>query len=147
MRDQTELVFKHLPLAQHSWARAAASYSACASLQSTAAFLTLSHYLFKNQAEITLDNLRDKILAGLSPVPGVDMDKLVACVSNKDGTAIVDRDIAVAQQLNVNSTPTLFVGVRRALTPHSAEDLRLLLQHELTSKNSTAALNAQPGTR
>src|ERR1700683_4190942 len=45
LRNETTLVFKHLPLGQHSWAQLAAQYSACANEQSATAFWELADFL------------------------------------------------------------------------------------------------------
>lgn len=137
LRSQTTLVFKHLPLPQHLWARPAAEYTACAWLQNSAAFWRLDNFLMAKQSEITPANLKEKILSALSGGPSLDQEELQSCAIKGEGAAIVDRDIKIANELAVRSTPTLFVGGRRAITPHSPEELRRLLEAELQDGKST----------
>lgn len=131
LREQTTLVFKHFPLAQHSWARLAAQYSACASQQSPAAFWELANYLLSHQDEITAANLKDKANNAASQVPNINPTLLVSCATGELGPTLVERDTAVAKELAVSSTPTLFINGRRASPLRSGEDLQLLLEREL----------------
>jgi protein-disulfide isomerase len=129
--EETTLIFKHLPLVQHSWARSAALYSACTNQQSTVAFWDLSSYLLTHQDEITPANIKDRVIAALSQTHSVDPEQLVTCATTEAGSSLVDRDSAVAKELAVHSTPTLFIDGRPAPPLHSEEDLRLLLEREL----------------
>jgi protein-disulfide isomerase len=137
LRSQTTLVFKHMPLPQHVWARAAAVYTACAWLQNPASFWRLENFFMAKQSEITPANLKEKILSELSGVPSLDQQALQSCATTGKGAAIVERDIEVAKELAIRSTPTLFVGGRRAITPHSPEELRQLLEVELQDAKPT----------
>lgn len=137
LRSQTTLVFKHMPLPQHVWARAAAVYTACAWLQNSASFWRLENFFMAKQSEITPANLKEKILSELSGVPSLDQQALQSCATTGKGAAIVERDIEVAKELAIRSTPTLFVGGRRAITPHSPEELRQLLEVELQDAKPT----------
>lgn len=137
LRDRVALVFKHLPLKQHPWAQKAATYSACAAVQSPSAFWSLSDSLLQNQRDITLDNLTPVVVAELSKVRSLDVQAVLACEAAGRGSAIVERDIGVAQQLAVLSTPTVFVDGRRAITPHSKEELQRLLEGELANNAPT----------
>ena len=89
------------------------------------------------QSEITPANLKEKILSELSGVPSLDQQELQSCTATGKGAAIIDRDIEVAKELAIRSTPTLFVGGRRAITPHSPEELRRLLEAELQDVKPT----------
>jgi len=130
-REQTALVYKHMPLPQHAWARSAALFGACVSLQSTSAFWQLSDFLLQNQSDITLDNFEAKAISALTQAAKIDVQELQLCIKNGTGAAIVDRDLMVAKELNVRSTPTVFVDGRRVLSVSSQEDLNELIEHEL----------------
>jgi protein-disulfide isomerase len=143
LRDKTALIFKHLPLAQHSWAQSAAQYSACASQQSTAAFWKLANYLLAHQDEITPANLKDKVTLALSQPPNVNLQALASCATTGMGPGLVERDTTVARELAVSRTPTIFINGRRETTPHSEEDLRLLLEHELQGRSTHVAAAGQ----
>lgn len=131
LREQTALVFKNLPLIQHQWARQAAAYAACANRQSPVAFRQLTDSLFLSQAETTPKNLDERVSLALSHSTDVDLQKLKACAQGEEGSAIVERDLGIAKQLNVNNTPTLFIDGRRVLRVGSAEELKHLIESEL----------------
>lgn len=131
LRDQTTLIFKHFPLAQHSWAQLAAQYSACANQQSPAAFWELANYLLNHQDEITAANVKDKVNKAASEVPNINPGLLASCATGELGPTLVERDATVARELAVSHTPTLFINGRQAPSLHSEEDLRLLIEREL----------------
>ena len=127
LRSQTTLVFKHLPLPQHQWARRAALYATCANFQSPLAFRQIHSFFFENQTELTTNNLSDRLVTALRS-SGINLEKLEGCASGEDAARIVERDISIAAQLNVTSTPTLFIDGRRVLQVRSADELRRLLE-------------------
>jgi protein-disulfide isomerase len=143
LRDQTTLIFKHFPLAQHPWAQLAAQYSACANQQSTLAFWELADYLLSHQDEITAANLKDKANEVASQVPVINSSLLVSCATGEVGPALVERDTTVAKELAVSHTPTLFINGRRAPLLHSEEDLRLMLERELKGRPAQAGTAGQ----
>lgn len=129
--DSTTLVFKHMPLPQHSWARTAADYSACAGQQTEGAFWALTNYLLTHQGEVNSNNANEKILRAAAQVQGISVERLQMCVAAGTGSSLVQRDISVANDLSVNSTPTLFIHGRRAPALTSKEDLVRLLIKEM----------------
>jgi protein-disulfide isomerase len=131
----TVLVFKHLPLPMHSWAELAAEYSACASRQSAGAFWELVNYFLSHQDEITPANVKNKIALALPRASTSAVQEIGSCVAAGAGADVVARDVAVAKELAVSSTPTLYIDGRRAPYPHSEEDLRQLLERELSAQS------------
>jgi len=134
--SETTLVFKHLPLAIHSWAKLAAEYSTCANRQSPTAFWDLANYFLSHQDEITPANIKDKITVALAHDSNADAQDVASCVTTGLGADLVGRDIAVARELGVDHTPSLFLEGRPVPSLHSEEDLRLLLERELKGKPS-----------
>lgn len=142
--NETTLIFKHFPLATHSWAQLAAQYSACASRESATAFWDLADYFLSHQDEITPANINDKVAAALlSHAPNVTPHGLASCVTEGVGSGLVARDIAVAKELHVNRTPTLYIDGRLVPPLHSREDLRHLLEHELAGVPTTRSAAGQ----
>lgn len=137
LRSQTTLVFKNLPLDQHPWSRSAASYAVCANLQSQASLRQITDYFFQNQSEISPENLKNKLSASLEGSKLVDLLQLQTCAAGKDAQLVVERDMAIAKQLNVTNTPTMFINGRRVFRVASAEELQHLLQNELTNAGPT----------
>lgn len=147
LRSKTILIFKHLPLDQHPWARTAALYAACTKIQSTAAFSRLSGFYLENQDQITSENIGMKTMSKLSS-ENLEFRLLTACVSDGEGARILDRHEALARQLNVTGTPTVFINGKRILTIHSEGEFRSVLEHELQQSANTPELQqnqeAQP---
>lgn len=147
LRSKTILIFKHLPLDQHPWARTAALYAACTKLQSTAAFSRLSSFYLESQDQITSENIGVKTMSTLSSA-NLDFRLLTACVSNGEGAKILERHEALARQLNITGTPTVFINGKRILTIHSEGELRSVLERELQQITNTPELQrtqeAQP---
>ncbi len=129
--SETTLVFKHLPLAVHPWAELAAEYSACANRQSTSAFWELANYFLSHQDEITSANIKEKVAVALPSASNSEVHDIASCATTGAGADLVARDAAVAKELAVKSTPTLYIDGRRVPPLHSEEDLRQLLEREL----------------
>jgi protein-disulfide isomerase len=142
LRQKSTLIFKHLPLPQHPWAKTAAIYAACADLQAPAGFLHLSNFLLANQGRITVGNIRTQIEAELSNDKYLKLNLLTACVANGDGEKIIERDADIARQLNVIGTPTIFINGKRILPLHSSGELETVLEKELQQTSKSAELPA-----
>ncbi len=131
--SHTALVFKQLPLPQHSWAHNAALYTSCAAVQSQDAFWFLSDFLLSNQNEVTADNLKSRIMERVSKRSDISVPKMVDCVA-RGSNEILSRDEALATELGVRSTPTIFINGRRILALRDGSELRALLERELSSE-------------
>lgn len=132
IRDHTTLVFKHLPLPQHGWAQIAARYSACTAIQSQNAFWSLTAFLFQHQAEISPGTVEEKMVGFLGGRSDIKLKDLSECIQRQAGAQIVDRDKALAHQLAVGMTPTLFINGRRAMPIRSESELEQLLAQQLS---------------
>lgn len=106
------LAYENFPLRQiHPLAEQAAEYSVCVAKSNNDAFFKFANAVFDTQAGLTPEGatktLNDAVTkAGLSP------DQIAACVAQPQTKAAVDESVKLAQDLNVNSTPTLFVNGR-----------------------------------
>jgi protein-disulfide isomerase len=109
---EVRLVFRHFPLdtscnpavrsTVHPTACAAAVAAECAG--ETGKFWEFHDYLFAHQGENNLDRVAARV--------GVDMDRFRQCMESGRGRVAVERDIASAVALAVDSTPTLFFNGR-----------------------------------
>ncbi|MCK6556804.1 DsbA family protein [Candidatus Binatia bacterium] len=111
--DRVRLVVKHMPIASiHPWAENAALAAVCARQQNPDGFWKLYDFFFKNQSGITADNLRQKAV-GAAKDAGLDTTRFEACFDERGGMAAIGADLAEAQALGIQSTPTFFVNGRR----------------------------------
>src|SRR5688572_13469710 len=81
---QVRLYFKTFPLeGLHPWAKPAAIASRCAYRQDPAAFWEFHDWVFENQAAITLENLRDKVMEWSKARKDIDALQLGRCMDSK----------------------------------------------------------------
>lgn len=113
--NDVKVVFKNFPLDFHPWAKPAAIAAHCAGKLKGAAFWTLHDAYFKNQGQITLENVIPKskeFLAG----SGIDMAAWSTCAGDttsephRAAAAAVDADMALGERLGVSGTPAFFVN-------------------------------------
>jgi protein-disulfide isomerase len=119
------VVFKDFPLEQlHPWARTAAIAGRCAYQQDHNAFWKMYDLIYDNQEIISAENAWTKMLdyAGQS---GLNADTFKSCMASPEPAAAVNASRANGQQLDVNSTPTVFVNGRRLV----GADAHLLEQY------------------
>ena len=126
IRQKVRLVYKELPLPMHPWAQPAAAIAVCASFQSNDAFWQFHDFFLDKQNEITPLNITEH----LKGTPGVDLDDVSKCLNDKKATPVLDRDQALASQLHVSGTPTVFVNGKR-ITVQSSDQLELEIHRAL----------------
>jgi protein-disulfide isomerase len=141
LRDypNAHFVFQNFPLVNiHSEAYKAASYGACvAQLGGNEAFFKFADAAFANQENLT-PSTSDAALGDAVTKAGLDAAKVGSCTYTQAAKAAVDASVKLAQDLNVNETPSLFVNGR--LLPFSAvvagqlpyETLKQIIDYQLT---------------
>jgi protein-disulfide isomerase len=132
---QVKVVFKDFPLeALHPWARTAAIAGRCAYQQDPKAFWKLYDLIYDNQDVISASNAWDKMLdyAGRS---GLNVDTFKSCMSSPQASGEVDASLSNGKELDVRSTPTLFVNGRRinGADPHV---LQQYIDYELAQQKA-----------
>lgn len=138
------IVYKYFPLSQHTWARQAATFSACAARQSKDAFWTLQEAFFREQDSLMPATIEQFGIVTLKTLP-VDVAELKACTTNHSADAVVDRDLVLARKLTITSTPTVFLnGERIPPTELSADLLTERIRRSLSDSPAGATTRAQP---
>ncbi|MCS6951741.1 MAG: thioredoxin domain-containing protein [Bryobacterales bacterium] len=133
---QVRLYFKDYPLESiHPWAKAAAIAGRCVFRQSQAAFWEFHDWVYERQAELTRENLNDKVLEFARGRP-VDALQLRRCLETRATEAEVEASIAEGRALQVNSTPTLFVNGRRLAAQVSWPQLKAIIDFELENQKT-----------
>ncbi len=127
---QVQLVFKDFPIEQlHPWARTAALAGRCAYQQDPKAFWKVYDLIYDGQDLISAENAWAKMndFAGQT---GIDLATFKSCLAGPEAAAAVDGSRANGQQLEVSSTPTVFVNGRRIVgaDPHLIEQY---IQYEM----------------
>ena len=128
--QQVRVIFKDFPIEQiHPWARTAALAGRCAYQQDPQAFWKMYDFIYDHQEVISAENAYDKMLdyAGLA---GLNTDAFKGCVATPEPGAAIDASRANGLELEVNSTPTIFVNGRRFVGA-DAHILEQYIQYEL----------------
>src|SRR5258708_6776907 len=135
---KVRVIFKDFPIEQlHPWARTAAIAGRCAYQQKPAAFWKMYDYIYDNQDIISAANAWTK-MQDYAAQSGLDADAFKACMASPEAGAAVNASRANGQQLDVNSTPTVFVNERR-MVGADAHLLEQYITYELNQLKSGTA--------
>lgn len=113
--DDVRFVYLHMPLDMHEWAKPAAIASVCAASQDEEAFWSLHDSYFRNQQEITTENLLERS-RGFLDASAIDMDLWTACASDESSAAYrgalvqVEASMELASSYGLTGTPSFFVN-------------------------------------
>jgi protein-disulfide isomerase len=135
---QVRVVFKDYPIEQiHPWARTAALAGRCAYQQDPKAFWKIYDLIYDGQETISAENAWGKMtdFVGQS---GLNADAFHACMASPEAGAAVNASRDNGIQLEVNSTPTIFVNGRRIVgaDPHTLEQY---IKYELDQRKAQKA--------
>ncbi|MGA3135019.1 MAG: DsbA family protein [Terracidiphilus sp.] len=111
---KARIVFQNYPLIQHPAAARAAAYSACVNKQGGSnAFFTFVSAVFEGQDGLATTDGATLTLNSAVAKAGLDPAKIAACAATPAVEASVEASVKLAQDLNINSTPTLMVNGRQ----------------------------------
>jgi protein-disulfide isomerase len=132
---QVRLVFMDFPLEQiHPWARTAALAGRCAYAQNPKAFWTMYDLIYDHQDLIAAGNAYEK-MTDYAGQAGLNVDTFKSCLAGPEAAAAVDASVANGRELEIGSTPTVFVNGRRIVgaDPHALENyIKYELAHQKT---------------
>jgi protein-disulfide isomerase len=136
---QVRVVFKDFPLETlHPWARTAALAGHCAYEQDPKAFWKVYDLIYDQQELISAANAWTK-MADFAGQAGLNAETFRGCMASPEAGAAIEASKANGQQLEVGSTPTIFVNGRRLVggDPHLLEQyIRYELAQDKSTKNS-----------
>ena len=138
---QVRLYFKEFPLeAIHPWSRAGAIAGRCVYQQNANTFWDYHDWAFEHQAEITPENLKDKVIDWAKGQKTLDVLQLSNCIDTKATAGDIDKSLDEGHALEVGGTPTLFVNGRRIPNAVDWPTLRAIIDYEIeyqkTAKNA-----------
>ncbi len=135
---QVRIIFKDYPLEQiHPWARTAALAGRCAYQQDPKAFWRMYDLIYDSQDVISAENVWTKV-TDFAGQAGVNPEVLKSCLASPEANAAVDASRANGVQLEVNSTPTIFVNGRRIVGADS-HTLEQYIHYELEQHKTQKA--------
>jgi predicted DsbA family dithiol-disulfide isomerase len=146
-RTSIQVVFHHLPLQMHPWARTAAEGAACAQLQNADAFWSIHDQLFDHQTAITRENVHELLLDFAKSAKSLNLVQFQDCLDNQMSLGLVLRDLNLASANNVNGTPTLFINGQRIQGIKDASELRRLLAEAKKSSGQMGVANDASSSR
>jgi protein-disulfide isomerase len=137
---EVRLYYLDFPLESlHPWAKSAAMMGRCIFHQNASAFWEYHDWIFQHQDEITPDNLKEKVLE-FAAGKGIDKDQLSKCIESRATEEEVNKTRAEGKDLEINSTPTMFVNGRRMVGTLQWQDLKRVIDYEIeyqkTAKNA-----------
>ena len=129
---EVRIYFKDFPLETlHPWARSAAIAGRCVFRQEPAAFWKYFDWIYAHQPEITVENLKTKVMEFAKTEPDLDGMQFGRCLDSKATEAEVNASIAQGRDLNIHGTPTTFVNGRRLTDSFPWPNLEQLINQEL----------------
>ena len=130
--DRVKVVFKYFPLTSiHPWAEPAAVAAQCAYVQKPDAFWKVYDYLFQNQKDMNVQNLKEKVIAAAGD--SVDGAKLGTCIDKQETLAKVKADTQEGTTVGVNGTPAFIINGRLLSGAQPFEQFKAILDSELAS--------------
>jgi protein-disulfide isomerase len=108
-KGRVRLVWKAFPLQGHTWAEQAAIAAECVRQQNPQAFWTIAGDFYRDQNEITPQNLREHIYSYANSL-GIDTKLLNACILGSSAETRIDQDKKDGAALHVMSTPTFLIN-------------------------------------
>lgn len=127
---QARLVFKDFPLSNiHAWARSAAIAARCAFQQDPKAFWTFYDRIYDDQQVISPENAWNKMIDYAGDA-GLNTDNFKSCMASPEAAQAVDASFENGREVDVASTPTVFVNGRRLVGADAAQ-LEKYIRYEL----------------
>ena len=112
----------------------------CVYQQNANTFWDYHDWAFGHQAEITVENFKDKVMEWAKGQKTLDVLQLGQCIDTKATSAEVDKTLAEGRALEVGGTPTLFINGRRIPNVVDWPTLRTIIDYEIeyqkTAKNA-----------
>jgi protein-disulfide isomerase len=128
---QVRVYFKDFPLEQiHPWAKGGAMAGRCVYRQNAASFWDYYDWVYEHQAEVTPENLKDKVLE-FAKTKNLDTLQLGRCMDTKATEGEVDKSLAEGKALKIDQTPTLFINGRRIPGSIPWQNMKQLIDAEL----------------
>ena len=108
-KGKVRLIWKDFPLQGHTWAEQAAIAAECVRQQNPQAFWAIAGDFYRDQNEITPQNLRDHIYNYAGSL-GIDAKALNACILGSSAENRVEQDKKDGTSVHVMSTPTFLIN-------------------------------------
>jgi protein-disulfide isomerase len=135
------LVFKHLPLSFHAFARATAVAAECAGAQSR--FWEFHDLAFAGQGALFSSGAYETELAAIAAQARLDLTAWQACRADPAIAARVDTDLSLAMLVGIPGTPSFVVNGILLVGNRPAAEFRKVIDAALTSARASGVPAAQ----
>lgn len=129
---KARIVFQNYPLARiHPEAVTAAAYGVCVAKQGgSSAFFNYASAVFDGQEGLSTPDGTTLTLNSAVTKAGLDPVKIAACAKEPETDANVEASVKLAQDLNVNQTPTLMVNGRQIPANAPYDTLKQVIDYQ-----------------
>ncbi len=129
---KARIVFQNYPLARiHASAVTAAAYGICVAKQGgNDAFFTFASAVFEGQDGLASTDGATLTLNSAVTKAGLDPAKIAACSSSAPTGEAVEASVKLAEDLNINQTPTLVVNGRQVSANAPYETLKQIVLYQ-----------------
>jgi protein-disulfide isomerase len=129
---KARIVFQNYPLVNlHPQAMAAATFGVCVAKEGgSTAFFTYASAVFDGQDGLSSADGASLTLNSAVTKAGLDPAKIKACADTPDVSKSVAASVKLAQDLNVNQTPTLVVNGRQVPANAPYETLKQVIDYQ-----------------
>jgi protein-disulfide isomerase len=128
---KARIVFQNDPLPQHPAAAGAAAYGICVAKQGGSdSFFTFASAVFEGQDGLeTVDGATLTLNSAVTKA-GLDPAKIAACATTPAILAAVEASKKLAEDLNINQTPTLVVNGRMVPANAPYDTIKQIIQYQ-----------------
>lgn len=125
-KESLALVFRHFPLPMHTNAVPASLAVEAAGVQGK--FWEMYNKVYETQKDWSAEKNAAEIFTGYAKELGLNTEQFTKDMSGSDVKKRIDRDMADATTLGINSTPSFFLNGERIQNPASFEDFETLIK-------------------
>jgi protein-disulfide isomerase len=128
---KAHIVFQNFPLSQHPAAAGAAAYGICVAKQGGSdAFFTFASAVFDGQDGLATADGAALTLNSAVTKAGLDPAKISACAATPEALAAVAASVKLAEDMEINQTPTLVVNGRLVPANIPYETIKQIVQYQ-----------------
>jgi len=130
---KARIVFENYPLARiHPAAVTAAQYAVCVTKDGgSAAFFTFASAVFEGQDGLGTSDGAALTLNSAVTKAGLDPAKIAACAATPATASAVEASVKLAEDLNVNQTPTLLINGRQVSANAPYDSLKQIIEYQM----------------
>lgn len=140
-KDSLVLVFRHFPLPSHANAMPAARAVEAAGKQGK--FWEMHDKVYETQKDWSTEKNAPEIFAGYAKELGLDVEKFSKDMGSSEVKKRIDNDVADANALGINATPTFFVNGEKIVNPRSFEEFETLIKAAIEKAPKPTALSSE----